>query len=167
MSTITTINASDLITDSRTVINANFSALNTDKIETDVIDTDTALAADSDAKLPSQKAVKAYVDSKLVSSLLEVETTAGATHSLTTNGTQKVIVWATGNTNGSSADKVVLLNYNSVEKCRVISDGNGQYPFSLIYTETPGSATQDITVTTSSGSLENVKIVVLKIETAL
>lgn len=62
MSTITTINATDLITDSRAVINTNFSNLNTDKIETSTLDTDTTLAANSDAKIPSQKAVKAYVD---------------------------------------------------------------------------------------------------------
>jgi hypothetical protein len=62
MSTITTINAGDTITSSRTVINTNFSNLNTDKIETSVIDTDTALTANSDAKVPSQKAIKAYVD---------------------------------------------------------------------------------------------------------
>lgn len=62
MSTITTINAGDTITSSRTVINTNFSNLNTDKIETSVLDTDTALAANSDAKVATQKAVKAYVD---------------------------------------------------------------------------------------------------------
>lgn len=62
MSTITNIAAGDLITNSRTDINTNFSNLNADKIETSVIDTDTALAANSDAKIPSQKAVKAYVD---------------------------------------------------------------------------------------------------------
>lgn len=62
MSTLTTIQSSDLITNSRADINNNFSALNTDKIETSVIDTDTTLSANSDAKLPSQKAVKAYVD---------------------------------------------------------------------------------------------------------
>jgi len=63
LSTITTINASDLITDSRAVINTNFANLNSDKIETSVLDTDTALTADSDLKIPSQKAVKSYVDS--------------------------------------------------------------------------------------------------------
>lgn len=63
MSTITTINASDKITDSRAVINTNFDNLNTDKIETSYLDTDTTLAADSNTKIPSQKAVKAYVDS--------------------------------------------------------------------------------------------------------
>lgn len=62
MSTITTIAAGDQITNSRADINTNFSNLNTDKIETSVIDTDTALTANSDAKIPSQKAVKTYVD---------------------------------------------------------------------------------------------------------
>lgn len=62
MSTITTILGTDTITSSRTVLNANMAALNTDKIETSVIDTDTALAANSDSKIPSQKAVKAYID---------------------------------------------------------------------------------------------------------
>jgi hypothetical protein len=62
MSTITTINASDQITNSRAVINTNFSNLNTDKIETSTLDTDTTLAANSDSKIATQKAVKAYVD---------------------------------------------------------------------------------------------------------
>lgn len=62
MSTLTTIQSTDAITTSRTDINNNFSALNTDKMETSVLDTDTALTANSDAKIPSQKAVKAYVD---------------------------------------------------------------------------------------------------------
>lgn len=63
MSSITTINAGDLISGSRTDINTNFSNLNTDKLETSVLDTDTALTANSDAKVATQKAVKAYVDS--------------------------------------------------------------------------------------------------------
>lgn len=62
MSTITTISSGALITASRTTINNNFSALNTDKMETSVLDTDTTLAANSDAKVATQKAVKAYVD---------------------------------------------------------------------------------------------------------
>ena len=62
MSTITNINAGDTITSSRTVINTNAQNLNTDKIETSTLDTDTALTANSDAKIPTQKAVKAYVD---------------------------------------------------------------------------------------------------------
>lgn len=63
MSTLTTINGSDVISTSRTTINNNFSALNSDKIETSVIDTDTTLAANSDSKIASQKATKAYADS--------------------------------------------------------------------------------------------------------
>lgn len=62
MTTITTINATDLVTNSRADINTNFSNLNTDKIETSYLDTDTTLAANSDTKIPTQKAVKAYVD---------------------------------------------------------------------------------------------------------
>lgn len=62
MSTLATIQATDQITSSRTDINDNFTALNTDKIETSVLDTDTALAADSDLKVATQKAVKGYVD---------------------------------------------------------------------------------------------------------
>lgn len=62
MSSITTINGSDQISTSRTVINTNFSNLNTDKMETSVLDTDTTLTANSDAKVATQKAVKTYVD---------------------------------------------------------------------------------------------------------
>ena len=62
MASITNIEATDLITNSRANLNDNFSALNTDKVETSVLDTDTTLAANSDAKVATQKAVKAYVD---------------------------------------------------------------------------------------------------------
>lgn len=62
MSTIVTIGAGDLISNSRADINTNFANLNSDKVETSVIDTDTALAANSDSKVPSQKAVKTYID---------------------------------------------------------------------------------------------------------
>ena len=62
MAVITTINAGDAITSSRTVLNANLANLNSDKIETSVLDTDTALTANSDTKVATQRAVKAYVD---------------------------------------------------------------------------------------------------------
>ncbi len=45
MTTISTIAGGDGISPSRTVINTNFANLTSDKIETSVIDTDTALAA--------------------------------------------------------------------------------------------------------------------------
>lgn len=64
MSTITSLVGTDGITtaDSMTTINTNFSNLNTDKIETSYLDTDTTLAANSDTKIATQKAVKTYVD---------------------------------------------------------------------------------------------------------
>ena len=72
MSTITTIQSTDLITNSRADINDNFSALNTDKMETSVLDTDTTLSANSDAKIPSQKAVKAFVENTVTVDASEV-----------------------------------------------------------------------------------------------
>lgn len=62
MSTIVTINATDLITNSRSDLNTNFTNLNAGKVETTAIDTDTTLAANSDSNVPSQKAIKTYVD---------------------------------------------------------------------------------------------------------
>jgi len=62
MASITIIQPTDLITDSQADLNNNFAALNSDKIETSFIDTDTTLAANSDSKVATQKAVKAYVD---------------------------------------------------------------------------------------------------------
>lgn len=62
MATITTINATDKVGDSRTVINTNFGNLNSDKIETSYLDADGTLAANSDTKIATQKAVKTYVD---------------------------------------------------------------------------------------------------------
>jgi len=62
MSILTTIASGDLITDSRAVVDNNFSALNTDKIETSVLDTDTTLSANSDTKVATQRAVKLYID---------------------------------------------------------------------------------------------------------
>lgn len=62
MASIQTIQPDDLITDSRADINQNFANLNNDKIETSALDTDTTLSANSDTKIPSQKAIKAYVD---------------------------------------------------------------------------------------------------------
>lgn len=169
MSVITTINSGDLITNSRTTINNNFANLNAGKIETSVIDTDTTLAANSDAKLPSQKAIKAYVDAALVNSISS-ETTAGATHSLTTLAGQKVIVWVKGNqtNNGSSGTATLTLKYNGVTKdtqtiFRNGNTGGDVLTFSMMYTETPGAATANIVAATDLGLLSNVVIIVLKI----
>lgn len=65
MATITTLNSGDSGPVSRGVINTNFTNLNSDKLETSVLDTDTTLAANSDAKVATQKAVKTYVDTEV------------------------------------------------------------------------------------------------------
>lgn len=64
MSTITSLVGTTPVTTAgaASIINTNFSNLNTDKIETSYLDTDTTLAANSDVKIATQKAVKAYVD---------------------------------------------------------------------------------------------------------
>jgi len=59
---IQTINADDQITSSRADINQNFANLNDGKIDVTFISTDTTLSENSDTKIPSQKAIKAYVD---------------------------------------------------------------------------------------------------------
>jgi hypothetical protein len=94
MSVITTIQSTDLIADSRADINTNFANLNSDKIETSALDTDTTLAANSDAKIPSQKAVKAYVDaggnvnaSETAKGIVEEATDAEVTAGTATGGT--------------------------------------------------------------------------------
>ncbi len=163
MSTIATIDATDQITSSRADINTNFANLNADKIETSVLDTDTALAANSDAKIPSQKAVKAYVDANSILTI-STETTTGVTHSLTTTASQKVLVIVKGSCSGTVV-RTVSLKYNGVTKDTItagVIGGDVIHPFSLIYTETPGAATQNITVTTDAGSLANVVIIVMK-----
>lgn len=94
MTTVITINSSDAISASRTDLNTNFQNLNNDKIETSVIDIDTALTANSDSKIPSQKAIKTYVDtqgganaSETARGLVEEATDAEVTAGTATGGT--------------------------------------------------------------------------------
>lgn len=161
MSTITTLNTNDTGSTSRTVINTNFTNLNTDKMETSVLDTDGTLAANSDAKVATQKAVKTYVDTNTVA----IETTAGATHSLTTTAGQTVWVIAKGYCVQTGGTSTVNLKYGGVTKdsCNTGDNGgtNDSAPFCLMWTDTPGAATADITVTDGS-NVASVKIMVLK-----
>lgn len=97
---------------------------------------------------------------------LSFETTAGATHSLTTVANQRVIVWAKGDETDDGAGGTVVLSYNGVQKDVVgIKVGSTQKnPFALMYTEIPGAGTHDITVTeTGSTTLSNVVIMVCKL----
>ena len=94
MATIITLQSTDLITNSRADINTSLANLNSDKMETSVLDTDTALTANSDSKIPSQKAVKAYVDaggnvnaSETTKGIVEEATDAEVTAGTATGGT--------------------------------------------------------------------------------
>lgn len=159
MSTITTLNSGDSGPVSRGVLNTNLANLNSDKIETSVLSTDGTLASNSDAKLPSEKAVKTYVDSQFG---ISVETTTGVTHSLTTTAGQVVCVWVKGECDYSGATTTITLAYNGVTKDSLTTSDldNSDFPFALMYTETPGAATADITVTATSAVLSDVKIMV-------
>lgn len=117
MSTLTTIQSTDVIANSRTDINNNFSALNTDKVETSVLDTDTTLAANSDAKIPTQKATKAYADS-----------VAGANASTTAKGNVEIATAAqidAGTGTGETGAVIVLSpdNVNSAHNIPFVAPG--------------------------------------------
>lgn len=88
MSTITTLNVGDTGAVSRTVINTNISNLNTDKIETSYLDTDTTLAANSDTKIATQKATKAYIDTNSIAADKSCSVYQTAATSLTSNNVE-------------------------------------------------------------------------------
>lgn len=164
MSTITSLGAGDTGATSRGVINTNFTNLNADKIETSVLDTDGTLAANSDAKVATQKAVKTYVDTEVPS--ITIETGTSATYSLTTVANQRVIVWAKGRLTGAVGEEAVELKYNGVTKDTNASLGTSITlgGFALMYTETPGAATANITLEATGGaSLTEIQIIVMKI----
>lgn len=91
-----------------------------------------------------------------------VGTTDTATLSLTTSGSQTVIVWAkaTRNSGGLGGTQTATLLYNGVTKDTVSTpDVSGaKYSVSLQYSEIPAAGTHDITIATSAGSLSNIKI---------
>ncbi len=98
-----------------------------------------------------------------------LEVTVGTTHALTTTANQRVVVWAKGDvTNaGDSVAFATTLKYNGVTK-DTVNYQNSARPdvvngFALMYTEVPGAATQNITVTSTASTLSNVVIMVMKI----
>ncbi len=120
----------------------------------------------------TQTAFDAFLSASTASSkilITAIETTTGVTHSLTTVAGQRVLVFAKGNIThalNGEAPRNMYLNYNGVQKdtVRGASDSDGTSaatPFFMMYTETPGAATQNITVT-SDAALENVVITVIK-----
>jgi hypothetical protein len=103
------------------------------------------------------------------STAITIETTVGTTHSLVTTAGQKVMVWVTGVlqcVSAGSSTRTVSVKYNGVTKNSAIiynENVTSYRPFALMYTETPGAATQNITVTTSSDTLSDVVIMLQKI----
>jgi hypothetical protein len=169
---ITTINSTDNGADSLVKINDNFTDLDTTKADlasptftgTPSLPTGTTAVTQSPGDSSTKIATTAFVFAN--ASPITIETTTGTTHSLTTTAGQKVIVWAKGNmTSGDSSLHTFTLKYNSVTKDTVTCDpsSSSEYlPFSLMYTETPGAGTQNITVE-SDVSIGNVVIIVMKI----
>jgi hypothetical protein len=96
--------------------------------------------------------------------LVSFETTSGTTHSLTTVASEKVLVIAKGKCTPGGGT-TINLQYNSVTKDSVTLSmpSGGDTDFCLMYTETPGAATQNIAITGSSG---NEKIIVIKLKQA-
>lgn len=122
MSTITSLTGSDGITtaNSMTKINTNFSNLNTDKIETSTLDTDTSLAANSDSKIATQKAVKTYVDASVNPtgrSWNEYAADAGSTdaYAITVSGVSAYVTGQTFKFKANTANTgAATLNVNSL-----------------------------------------------------
>jgi len=169
---ITTINSTDNGADSLVKINDNFTDLDTTKADlasptftgTPSLPTGTTAVTQSQNDNSTKIATTAYVD--LAASPITIETTTGTTHSLTTTANQRVIVWAKGRSTDSGSNTDILLNYNGVQKDIVSlgedgSTSNVIFPFSLMYTETPGAATQNITIT--GGTVSEAVIIVMKI----
>lgn len=167
MSTITTIAGSDVISTSRTTINTNFSNLNTDKIETSTLDTDTTLAANSDAKIATQKAVKAYVDAggnvnasttargiveEATSAEIIAGTGAGGTGArlfinptaVAETGTDKVVkTKSTGLLDSTIIPNNQTYSVGALDATRVKTYFNMQLPFTLWTGSTSGALTTD------------------------
>lgn len=102
---------------------------------------------------------------------VEVITNASDTYSLTTIANEQVIVFAKGyNVGDNNTAHTVSLKYNGVTKdsvsCRY-TDALDTDAFSLMYTETPGAATHDITVdttrTANGASVASVVMIIIKI----
>ncbi len=170
---ITTINSTDSGATSRTVINDNFTDLDTTKADlasptftgTPTLPTGTVAVTQTAGDNTTAVATTAFVTA--AASPITVETTTGTTHSLTTTAGQKVIVWAKGSVADNANDRTILLKYNGVTKDTTVVDAGGggtsDLAWSAMYTETPGAATQNVTVTCATGSLFNTVIIIMKI----
>ncbi len=101
------------------------------------------------------------------SDLFVIEQTNGTTHSLTTLANQRVLVIVSGDATTAGATHTIDVQYNGVSKSQVTIDvGSGSTSgWCTTYTEVPGAATHDITISTGA-SLGNVKILVIKFKSS-
>jgi len=134
---ITTIAGTDVISTSRTTINSNFSSILAEKIELDYLSTDTTLAANSDTKIATQKAVKTYID-----------TSGGANASETIRGIVEEASDAevtAGTATGATGAKLFVTPAKLATRLTTVL---ATYQLSLVYKN--GIATR--TINTASGS---------------
>lgn len=149
MSTIVTIQSTDLITDSRADINNNFSLLNSEKLETSVLSTDTTLSENSDAKVATQKAVKAYITSflnpvSLVYPVGSIYLSVVSTNPGTLFGVGTWVAWGTGRV--PVGIDVGQTEFDTVEKT------GGEKTHTLTIPEIPSHTHTDSTASATTGS---------------
>lgn len=94
--------------------------------------------------------------------IVSIESTSGTTHSLTTVAGQKVTVFAFFQWTGIGSGATLSLAYNAVTKHSMSVTGDNTWGHSgcLSYSEVPGAATANITVSAPSGA--NCQIIVIK-----
>lgn len=102
--------------------------------------------------------------------IISIDIVAAATYSLTTVAGQRVIVWAKGVQvgTGGGANANVFLKYNGVTKDTAflgVVNAVTLSAFTLCYSEIPGAATQNVTLTTDYTSISTPVIAVIKLQT--
>lgn len=167
---IATLTSNETGANSLIDINANFADLDTTKADlasptftgTPTLPTGTTGVTQSLGDNSTKLATTAFVIAN--SGPITLETTTGVTHSLVTTAVQRVIVWAKGTVSNNGSTAGIALKYGGTQKDVIVTINTAvDQSFSLMYTETPGAATANITVETSYGSLTNVVIIVMKI----
>lgn len=98
-------------------------------------------------------------------SFLSVETSTSTTYSLTTVANQRVVVFAKFWLSGGAGETNATLAYNGVTKDTTDAmNSTASESNMLMYTEVPGAATANITLTAGAGSFNAVKIIVFKVQ---
>lgn len=97
-----------------------------------------------------------------------VETSTSSTYSLTTTASQTVIVMCKAVMSGNGWNGNVFLNYNGVaqDQAQIRLQGGGftaYQPYQLQYTAVPGAATANITVTSDTGTIQQIVLIIIKI----